>query len=64
MIGTMKFVVRYLHSSGEIARSYPMAAEDAARLAADWVRDGERDVLVENLDTGDVWTPEQFKAAR
>ena len=64
MISTMTFVVRYLHSSGEIARSYPMAAEDAARIAADWVRDGERDVLIENLDTGDVWTPEQFKTVR
>jgi hypothetical protein len=64
MIGTMTFVVRYLHSSGEIARSYPMAAEDAAWIAADWVRDGERDVMIENLDTGDVWTPEQFKAGR
>lgn len=60
----MRFVVRYSHSSGEIARSYPMAAEDAARIAADWVRDGERDVMVENLDTGDVWTLEQFETVR
>lgn len=32
-------VVRYTHGSGEIARSYPMTADEATRMAADWVKD-------------------------
>ena len=38
-----------------------MTAPEALKLAVTWVAAGEKGVLVENPDTGDVWTPEAFR---
>lgn len=61
----LKYRVRYLHQPrGEIARYYPMTAPDALETARQLVVDGEREVMIESIETGEVWTPEQFKAVR
>lgn len=56
----MRFIVKFDHHLGQ-AKSYRMNAPEALKMAVDWVEAGETGVLVENPDTGEVWTPEQFR---
>ena len=56
----MRFIVKFDHELGQ-AKSYRMTAPEALKLATEWGRAGEKGVLVENPDTGEVWTAEAFR---
>ncbi len=59
----MKFRVSYLHDNLGRARSYPMTADAALALARSWEREGEREVRIEDDQSGDEWTIDGFVAA-
>ena len=55
------YTVRFDHKLGQ-ATSYRMSATQAFKMANDWVAAGETGVIIEDPETGEVWTPDRFRS--